>query len=44
MSGRCHEMKFVSVQLIGKHWQEADLLRHAAWVEKELGFDKTPPL
>jgi Asp-tRNA(Asn)/Glu-tRNA(Gln) amidotransferase A subunit family amidase len=34
----------LAVQLVGKHWGEADLLAHAAWVESELGFDQTPPL
>jgi amidase len=34
----------LAVQLVGKHWREADLLAHAAWVEQQLGFDQTPPL
>jgi amidase len=34
----------LAVQLIAPHWQEARLLSAAAWVEKTLGFDKTPPL
>jgi Asp-tRNA(Asn)/Glu-tRNA(Gln) amidotransferase A subunit family amidase len=34
----------LAVQLLGKHWGEAGLLSAAAWVEKQLGFDKTPPL
>jgi Asp-tRNA(Asn)/Glu-tRNA(Gln) amidotransferase A subunit family amidase len=32
------------VQLLGKQWDETGLLSAAAWVEKQLGFDKTPPL
>ncbi len=34
----------LAVQLVGAHWQEATLLSSAAWVEQQLGFDKTPPL
>ncbi|MGE0056834.1 MAG: amidase [Dehalococcoidia bacterium] len=34
----------LAVQLIGKPWQEATMLNAAAWVEGELGFDKSPPL
>jgi amidase len=34
----------LAVQLIGKHWREADLLARAAWVETELGFKQSPPL
>lgn len=34
----------LAVQLVGKHWREADLLSHAAWVEQQLDFQQTPPL
>jgi Asp-tRNA(Asn)/Glu-tRNA(Gln) amidotransferase A subunit family amidase len=34
----------LAIQLVAPHWQETRLLSAAAWVEKELGFDKTPPL
>lgn len=33
----------VAVQLIGRAFREADLFRVAAWCEKALGFDASPP-
>jgi Asp-tRNA(Asn)/Glu-tRNA(Gln) amidotransferase A subunit family amidase len=34
----------LAVQLIAAPWQESRLLSAAAWVERQLAFDKAPPI
>jgi len=34
----------LAVQLVASHWQEATLLRSAAWVERQLAFHGTPAI